>query len=117
MSTFTAECYQNEYLPLGGTEVNAIVTVTSDGAAGEASQPEAAEIVIVDTSGSMGAPRREDQGRPRGDARRDRLHPRRRRVRGHRRHRHGARRISDRRNARDRLRRGREPRPSARSAG
>ena len=34
------------------------MTVTSDGAAGETSQPEAAEIVIVDTSGSMGAPRR-----------------------------------------------------------
>jgi len=58
MSTFTTECYQNEYLPLGGSEVNAIVTVTSDGAAGETIQPEAAEIVIVDTSGSMGAPRR-----------------------------------------------------------
>ena len=56
MSTFTTECYQNEYLPLGGTEVHAIVTVTSDGAAGETSQPEAAEILIVDTSGSMGAP-------------------------------------------------------------
>jgi hypothetical protein len=58
MSTFTTECDQNEYLPLGGSEVNAIVTVTSDGAAGETSQPEAAEIVIIDTSGSMGAPRR-----------------------------------------------------------
>ena len=58
MSTFTTECYQNEYLPLGGSEVNAIVTVTSDGAAGETIQPKAAEIVLVDTSGSMGAPRR-----------------------------------------------------------
>ena len=58
MSTFTTECYQNEYLPLGGSEVNAIVTVTSDGAAGETIQPNAAEIVLVDTSGSMGAPRR-----------------------------------------------------------
>ncbi len=58
MSTFTTECDQNEYLPLGGSQVNAIVTVTSDGAAGETSQPEAAEIVILDTSGSMGAPRR-----------------------------------------------------------
>jgi hypothetical protein len=56
MSTFTLEAYQNEYLPLGGTEVNAIVTVTSDGAGGSAGAPEAAEIVIVDTSGSMGAP-------------------------------------------------------------
>ena len=32
MSTFTLEAYQNEYLPLGGTEVNAIVTVDCDGA-------------------------------------------------------------------------------------
>lgn len=57
MSTFTVDAYQNEYLPLGGTEVNAIVTVTSDGAAGLAGKPAAAEIVIVDTSGSMGAPK------------------------------------------------------------
>jgi von Willebrand factor type A C-terminal domain/von Willebrand factor type A domain len=58
MSAFTTECYQNEYLPLGVSEVNAIVTVTSDGVAGEAELPEAAEIVIIDTSGSMGTPRR-----------------------------------------------------------
>jgi hypothetical protein len=56
MSTFTVDAYQNEYLPLGGSEVNAIVTVTSDGAGGATGQPAAAEIVIVDTSGSMGAP-------------------------------------------------------------
>ena len=30
MSTFTTESYQNEYLPLGGSEVNAIVTVASE---------------------------------------------------------------------------------------
>lgn len=58
MSTFTLEAYQNEYLPLGGTEVNAIVTVTSDGVGGPSGQPEAAVIVIVDTSGSMGSPSR-----------------------------------------------------------
>ena len=58
MSTFTLEAYQNEYLPLGGTEVNAIVTVTSDGAGGPSGQPDAAVIVIVDTSGSMGSPSR-----------------------------------------------------------
>lgn len=56
MSTFTVDVYQNEYLPVGGSEVNAIVTVSSDGAAGAAEQPAAAEIVIVDTSGSMGSP-------------------------------------------------------------
>jgi VWA domain-containing protein len=59
MSSFTAEVYQNEYLPLDGSEVNAIVTVNSAGSAGSATpagQPEAAEIVIVDTSGSMDVP-------------------------------------------------------------
>jgi hypothetical protein len=56
MSTFTVDVYQNEYLPLGGSEANAIVTVTSTGAAGSAAQPAAAEIVIADTSGSMGTP-------------------------------------------------------------
>ena len=29
MSTFTTECYQNEYLQLGASEVNAIVTIAS----------------------------------------------------------------------------------------
>jgi hypothetical protein len=58
MSSFTLEAYQNEFLPLGGTEVNAIVTVTSDGAGGPSGQPDAAVIVIVDTSGSMGSPNR-----------------------------------------------------------
>jgi von Willebrand factor type A C-terminal domain/von Willebrand factor type A domain len=58
MSTFTVEAYQNEYLPLGGSEVNAIVTVTSEASAGSSQQPDAAEIVIVDTSGSMDSPSR-----------------------------------------------------------
>jgi hypothetical protein len=57
MSTFTVDVYQNEYLPVGGSEVNAVVTVTSAGGAGAARQPQAAEIVIVDTSGSMNVPR------------------------------------------------------------
>jgi hypothetical protein len=56
MSTFTVEAYQNEYLPLGGSEVNAIVTVTSEASVGSSPLPEAAEIVIVDTSGSMRSP-------------------------------------------------------------
>jgi hypothetical protein len=58
MSTFTTECFQNEYLQRGSSEVNAIVTVTSDGAGGQTIQLDAAEIVIIDTSGSMGAPYR-----------------------------------------------------------
>jgi hypothetical protein len=57
MSRFTADTYQNEYLPLGASDVNAIVTVTSAVGDGAARQPDAAEIVILDTSGSMGVPR------------------------------------------------------------
>lgn len=56
MSRFQAEAYQNEYLPIGGTEVNAVVTVTAlDGAPAQAPAG-MAEIVIVDTSGSMAMP-------------------------------------------------------------
>lgn len=55
---FSIEIDQNEYLPAGAREVNAIVTVTSaDSVASE--QPAAAgaaEIIIVDCSGSMAAP-------------------------------------------------------------
>lgn len=56
MAEFTAAVYQNEYLPDGGTDVHAIVTVTCSGAgeAGRSGSGDAAEIVIVDTSGSMG---------------------------------------------------------------
>jgi len=57
MSTFEVEVFQNEYLPAGGTEVNAIVTVSSAGVTGTDDAPDAAEIVIVDTSGSMDVPR------------------------------------------------------------
>ena len=56
MTEFVAETYQNEYLAEGATEVNAIVTVTSAGSDVVGSL-EAAEIVIVDMSGSMGHPR------------------------------------------------------------
>lgn len=56
MADFTADVYQNEFLPDGGTDVNAIVTVTcrGAGAAGQTGAGDAGEIVIVDTSGSMG---------------------------------------------------------------
>ena len=53
---FSAETYQNEYLPDGGHEVNAIVTVTGHGN-GPPGTMEGAEIIIVDMSGSMGHPR------------------------------------------------------------
>jgi hypothetical protein len=57
MSDFQVEVYQNEYLPQGAAEVNAIVTVTSRGAGAPATDTPAAEVVIVDCSGSMDHPR------------------------------------------------------------
>ncbi|MFF2012274.1 VWA domain-containing protein [Streptomyces sp. NPDC058195] len=65
---FSVEVYQNAYLPEGGREVNAIVTVTSTGggttggiplsgpsrAAGRATR--AAVVIMVDCSGSMDYP-------------------------------------------------------------
>jgi hypothetical protein len=57
---FAVEVYQNEYLAAGATEVNAIVTVTASGAPTgpvAASSGSAAEVIIVDCSGSMHVPR------------------------------------------------------------
>ncbi|WP_328526266.1 vWA domain-containing protein [Kribbella sp. NBC_00359] len=56
MAEFSATVYQNEFLPDGGTDVHAIVTVncTGAGAAGQSGSGDAGEIIIVDTSGSMG---------------------------------------------------------------
>jgi len=56
MATFTAEVFQNEFLPDGGSDVHAIVTVTCVGAgeAGKTGAGDAGEVVVVDTSGSMG---------------------------------------------------------------
>ncbi len=56
MAEFSASVYQNEFLPDGGTDVNAIVTITCSGAgaAGRSGGGAAGEIIIVDTSGSMG---------------------------------------------------------------
>lgn len=57
MAKFSAEVYQNEFLPDGGSDVHAIVTVKCEGAgeAGRSGSGDAGEIVVVDTSGSMGA--------------------------------------------------------------
>ncbi len=57
MAEFTAEAFQNEFLPDGGTDVHAIVRFTAkDTATGVGpATGDAAEIIIVDTSGSMGA--------------------------------------------------------------
>lgn len=60
MAEFSAEAYQNEFLPDGGTDVHAIVRVGCRDAGGAiaggaiADSGEAAEILLVDTSGSMG---------------------------------------------------------------
>jgi hypothetical protein len=56
MAEFSAAVYQNEFLPDGGTDVNAIVTVRCSGAgsAGRTGSGNAGEIIAVDTSGSMG---------------------------------------------------------------
>ncbi|MEW2414970.1 VWA domain-containing protein [Streptomyces sp. NPDC046866] len=57
---FTVEVYQNEFLPEGGSEVHAIVTVTSTGGAtatrAAASGGPAAVVIMVDCSGSMEHP-------------------------------------------------------------
>ncbi|MGW7590341.1 hypothetical protein ACWGK9_14730, partial [Streptomyces rubiginosohelvolus] len=67
---FSVEVYQNEFLPEGGREVNAIVTVTSTGggttggipladaapAYGAGQGPGAAVVLMVDCSGSMDYP-------------------------------------------------------------
>ena len=52
---YSAEAFQNEFLALGATEVNAIVTVNSTGGAGGRRSAGAAEVIIVDCSGSMQA--------------------------------------------------------------
>jgi von Willebrand factor type A C-terminal domain/von Willebrand factor type A domain len=66
---FTAEVYQNEFLPEGASEVNAIVTVTSTGGSGTGGGPltdgtppapggraDSAVVIMVDCSGSMNYP-------------------------------------------------------------
>ena len=61
MAEFTAAVYQNEFLPDGGTDVNAIVTLECKGAgaAGQTGAGDAGGIFIDDTSGSMGRTRLE----------------------------------------------------------
>ncbi|GEA80529.1 vWA domain-containing protein [Cellulomonas uda] len=54
MAVFTAEVFQNEFLPQGSTDVHAIVTLTSQGAgSADTASGAVAEIIMVDTSGSM----------------------------------------------------------------
>ena len=55
MAGFTAGAFQNEFLPDGATDVHAIVRITATGTAqlSSGSDAGAAEVIIVDTSGSM----------------------------------------------------------------
>ncbi|MFG2814998.1 VWA domain-containing protein [Streptomyces sp. NPDC048410] len=54
---FSVDVYQNEFLPEGGREVNAIVTVTAKGGAAPAGPAASAAVVLmVDCSGSMDYP-------------------------------------------------------------
>lgn len=56
MAEFSSAVFQNEFLPDGGTDVNAIVTIrcTGAGTAGRTGSGDAGEIIAIDTSGSMG---------------------------------------------------------------
>ena len=53
---FTLDVFQNEFLPAGGRDVNAIVTVASGRLPAPPGLPAAAEIIMVDCSGSMNDP-------------------------------------------------------------
>lgn len=55
--TFTAEVYQNQYLAAGTGLVDAVVTVSATGEVPQTGSPSAAEVIMVDCSGSMGYPR------------------------------------------------------------
>ena len=60
MAQFHIECFQNEFLPAGGTLMNAVLTVRAEGTsatpgahvAGRGPE-DRAEVIILDTSGSM----------------------------------------------------------------
>ena len=55
MTGFSIEAFQNEYVPAGATTVDAIVTLTAGGWTPGGSG-RAAEVLILDTSGSMETP-------------------------------------------------------------
>lgn len=54
MAIFSSSVYQNEFLPDGGTDVNAIVSISVNEAGQAGSDGAAGEIIIIDCSGSMG---------------------------------------------------------------
>jgi hypothetical protein len=57
LPSFSIQVHQNPYQPVGSREVHAIVEVrSSGGSTGEARAVQAAEVIMVDTSGSMDFP-------------------------------------------------------------
>src|SRR4051794_31115598 len=58
MTMFTSATYQNEYLAAGATHVDALVSITASGSGAAATTSvAAAEILIIDVSGSMNYPK------------------------------------------------------------
>src|SRR2546421_4760625 len=57
-AAFTAEVYQNQYLPAGATVADAVVTVTASGGTlrSDSAPPSAAQVIMIDGSGSMANP-------------------------------------------------------------
>ncbi|MFC6082601.1 VWA domain-containing protein [Sphaerisporangium aureirubrum] len=53
MTDFTIRVDQNKYLPAGSQEVHGIVTAEASGPVGPSIAADAAEVIIIDTSGSM----------------------------------------------------------------
>jgi hypothetical protein len=53
--TFTAECFQNPFMPPGASRVSAVVSVAAE-SSGALSDPELVEVILVDCSASMGHP-------------------------------------------------------------
>jgi Mg-chelatase subunit ChlD len=70
MSAFASEVIQNAFLPEGGTDVHAVLSITCTGApsAGSGDGEEAAEILILDTSSAMQGRRVEAVWQPAVDA-------------------------------------------------
>jgi len=56
MADWKTEVFENEYLATDATDVHAIVSITCSGAGVAGQSGAAAEIIIVDTSGSMSSP-------------------------------------------------------------
>ena len=56
MSAFSTEVFQNEYLHLGASIVDAVVTVTGSGEVVVGAPPSMAQVIMIDCSGSMSDP-------------------------------------------------------------